>query len=38
MLEGILFLRKFLSLMNIVIAKMSGLTVSAAMAGHTDII
>ena len=38
MLEGILFLRKFLLLMNIVSAAMAGLTVSAAMAGHTNIL
>ena len=38
MLEGISFLRKFLSLMNIVSAAMACLTVSAAMAGHTNIL
>ena len=35
MLEGILFFREFLSLVNIVIAAMSGLTVSAVMADIT---
>ena len=36
MLEGIFFLRKILLLMNIVIVAMAGLTVSAAIAGHTN--
>ena len=38
MLEEIFFLRKFLSLINIVSAVMAGLTVSAVMAGHTNIL
>ena len=38
MLEVILLLTKKLSLMNIVSAAMVGLTMSAAMAGHTNIL
>ena len=38
MLEGIFLLTKCLSLMNIVSAAMVGLTVSDAMAGHTNIL
>ena len=38
MLEGIFFLRKFLLLMNIVSAATAGLTVSAAMTGHTHVL
>ena len=39
MLKGIfVFLRKCLLLMNIASAAMAGLTVSAAMAGHTNIL
>ena len=35
--QGIFSLTNFLSLMNIVSAMMAGLTVSAAMAGNTNI-
>ena len=38
MLEGIFLLMKCLSLMNIVSVAMTGRTVSAIMAGHTNIL